>query len=857
MASPSIYGAGLIYGSGALYGRITAGLAAAQIATSRSTGLKVSLIDESINNWSDVIEDVPNNARELFSGLGNNATLQTYWSYRRQNDSALLNNGNIIRVRVGDGSTSDFGIYTQNVASPFNTSDFNTWTLLYSGTNYGIAVVPNGASGYDVYHTKVDGLYKNNVLIWTKDNLVSIRHIEGTTAGLFISRVQDDPRDSVNNLRDMDLWWTPNAGVTTPTYDPINYRWYRNGIDALIAPDGRMFRYQAVALYQNPRTYQNGDTIFLSICPSATDNTPSAPRWIRGLAGQVGHNTVSGIQIYKLDDGYYYLFYSEAHSDVNFDSTATENFLVQWQRSKDGLHWSEPAAKGGAIPTAMVHAGGYYWGFSWQAVFRRPDASVVYDISNYVTNTEFEIPRNNQGGSGQATVANPAGINDTIINLSDRRLKVEVGAKNESNGVYEFVQFNDWWIKNITKDLDGKIDRLKINFNDIWERLANPLRDTYNFIGQLKWNDWSTGRRNKAFNYYFLSDSAPVVTVDDRLKTKGVVLYTGWKGQNADVSVNFSSVSGNPRIIFRYLDTKNYSFVEKVGSTLRIVELINNVETEYNSAACSSDTSPTIRLSIKWTFYQAWVNGALILDSSYADSVNILPGYVGFKATAYTLSNLAITDWETTLTVDELARTALAMGDYHDVICGSSSAEEVAILWGPQTDIPTAADGLRQALTTLKWEMVWVDGFILIGSFKDLSIVRVLQNEIIKTDYQDEANRRINLASVDGNEHTWIETDVVDTKDRDRQINAYFDLPELSDQDSVRERAVEEVRRGQMGKTPGGELPLQFDLWRMDVITWIDNSGASKNVRIEGMSVTIDQSKTPSQRQTLDTSLLS
>jgi hypothetical protein len=87
-------------------------------------------------------------------------------------------------------------------------------------------------------------------------------------------------------------------------------------------------------------------------------------------------------------------------------------------------------------------------------------------------------------------------------------------------------------------------------------------------------------------------------------------------------------------------------------------------------------------------------------------------------------------------------------------------------------------------------------------------------------------------------------------------IQSYFDLPELLTQDDVAERAREEIRRGKLGQSPGGPIPLLLDLWRMDPITWIDANGVSKDVRVEGISVEINQSTQPRQLSTIDTSLL-
>jgi hypothetical protein len=847
----NFYGSGL-YGTGLFYGRIGAGLAAAQNSKFRETALKVSIIDERVNRW-EVFTGNPNpDIRTLFMPLGNNATLQTYWSYRSQAAAIQLGNGNIVRVRIGDGTISDFAIYSQTITDPTIASQWNTWGLLYSGTHYAVAIAVNGSTVH-VYSAKSDGLYRDNALKWSKAGIIGINPIVGTFDALFVQTVREDPIDGEGKRRDIDLWYTDDIQSSAPVYDPVNYRWYSTSIVGFLLDDGTVLRYQTMPRYA-PRSNNNGDSITVAKMPTISNNIPSAPRLIRGLAGEVGHNQLRGPKIFTLEDGFYYLFYSEAHRDGDYDATENPGHSTQWQRSKDGIHWSEPVTSGTPIPAALITHSGYVWMPTYDLVYRRPSTPMIYDVTNYVPSLNFEIPRDNQESSGTCSVANPNGVNDQISNFSDRKLKIEIGLKTP-DGTYEYAEYNDWWIKRIIGQIDGAASRLSIEFGDVWVRLSSAFRDTFNFIGQLKWKDWNIGLRNKAFNYYFLSDTGPKDT-GDKLVTKGIVLYTGWKGQNATAQVHFSGVTGDPAFIFRYIDTKNYQRIEKQGSTLRLIDKVNNVDIEMDSAACASDTSPVIKMVFRWEYYEAYVNGVLIFSGTYPDQPNVKPGYVGFKATAYTITAFYLDDWEPPLNAEELIRTALAMGDYHDVITGESSSEELAIVWGPQTDAPTPADGLRQALEATKWDLVWTDGRVRVGSFKDTTVTRIIDDRIIKTDYVDEASRRINLASVDGNENTWLENDVVDTQQRDRQISAYFDLPELTDQDSVTERAIEEIRKGKLGRTPGGDVVLYFDLWRMDVVTWIDNAGKSEDVRVEGISAEIEQNMQPSQRETLDTSLI-
>jgi hypothetical protein len=281
-----------------------------------------------------------------------------------------------------------------------------------------------------------------------------------------------------------------------------------------------------------------------SFAPSVTDFKPNQPRLIRGVNGSAFVNFYGDPYLAKLSDGYIYLFAAEVHERKTFgSSTADHHILPVWMRSKDGVYWSAPTP--GPVVTAwgfagVVESGGYlYWADMGQ-VYRRPIGPVNHEISNYVTDLQFNLPRDNQVGSGDCTVANPAGVNDNVLLFSDKEIKVEVGLK-IADGSYQFQEFDKFWIKKTTRELQGKISRLKVEFGNMFSRLENPFRDVFNFVGNIDWNDWRDGARNKAFNYFFATDTHPSVS-DNQLHTRGKVLYTGWKGQNCDVSAHFTGL---------------------------------------------------------------------------------------------------------------------------------------------------------------------------------------------------------------------------------------------------------------------------------------------------------------------------
>lgn len=874
-----IWGDGTLYGQGIVpaptYGPISNALAAAEQGFSRETGLKVSIINERINHW-EYFAGTTMNGRELwrpvqFTSGARKAFHQDYWSYRGSSATVKLTNGNIVRVRNSDSADlSSRVIQIQTITDPTVASQWEAWSTLYSGTHYCCYIVPSGTT-YDVYHSKSDGLYKNNSLVWSHAGIIGIRAVEGQPKAVFVMVTLEDPIDGAGRYRDIDLYYTPNIDSTAPVADPTNYRWSRNYIEGFLRDNGKVARFQSNSWYFNPRLGDRGNAIVLQDMPSFSDNTPGPPRVIRGIGGgSNGRNYCAWPFVRKLSDGYYYLFYVEIHEDNSFDFVSNFSGPAVWQRSKDLRYWSEPTIVGfnGWNFNNIIEHSGYVWLVDNGSVWRRPSTSSIRDLSNYVPEMDFSIPRDNQAGSGTCLVANPAGINDSIISLGDREIKIEIGIK-VADGTYEFHQFNRWFVTEPTRQIESitGANRITLPFGDLWTRLKNPLRDTYNLIGKLEWADWQVGSRNRAFNYFFVADASPVentlnasdlVDKPYTLTTKGNVVFTGWKGHNGTTEVQLSSITVDvnfyPAVIYRYVDELNYYRIQNTGSTYQLVRKRGNVETILASGGGGGFGK--VKVEFRWAVHKVYLNGSLLF--THTETVpGSKPGYVGFSASAAaTVSNFSAIDYEDILTTEDLVRLSLALGDFHDVVVGGAESKQLAVTWGPQTDIPTPADALLAALTAEKLQLVWRNGIIEIGKFTDNSVKKVIQDTIIQTDYIDSAVQRINFAAVDGNADSWLEFDAVDIRDRDRQINAYFDLPELTDAASVRARAQEEIRRSVVGRSPGGSIILFFDLWRMDVITWIDSTGLSTNVRIEGMDISVNQSKEPKQVQQLDTSLI-
>lgn len=859
------YGDGTLYGQAdAFYGRISADISAAQDTQVRETGLIVKIIDERSNRWETILADADQSpeAYKNTPGMNNRAAsmTQNYWSYRGQAGVCILDNGTIVRVRV---DVDDLNIYYQEITDPTNVAQWSSWTLLYTGPYYSVAIAPD-VNTYIVYGSKSDGVYRNNVKQWTATEIMGIVvhcGVDGRQQkeNLWIKRAQPGAYNADRlQVRKFDWYHTSNITTTTPQQVVWNYQWSRSDVTSILLANGTVARITSYPMYA-PHAQNAGESMGAEIVASgsAMRTQLAGPRLIRGMPSEWGHNHVSGALITKLSDGYYYLFYKEIHVDNDYEFSSSPAIALVWQRSKDCLAWSEPVhtSHDEWALAGVVEKDGYAYLCGNGSVHRRPTTSTEYEITDFVPQVEWDSPRDNQTGSGKMVVANPEDVNSEILDLSDRRIVVQPGIKTAAG--YEFVSLDDFWIRKVSRIMDGSINRLNVDFGNIWVRLENPLRDVHNFVGKTLYRDWYSDTQNEAFNYYFDSSDEPEVE-DNGLIASGRVLWTAWKGMNPYFAVNFNKSPFS--LYIRYEDEHNYLELSYNGSSVRLTE-VSNKRVEAGEAVIigTASASGVTRLGIRarWKYFDIYTNGTLL--TTFTDETPILNrlGYVGWMHDGpYTVWAFDFEDLEYDYTSKELIRQALALGDYHDAIISNSDTRQYALMWGQQTDLATPADGLRSLLELEKLELIWRDGLIHVGQFKETAPYKIIEDRIIRTEHANEGNHRINLALVDGNDSTWLQVDLDDATARDRMINAYFDLPELETEEATRERALEEIRRSALSETPGGLVPLFFDLWRMDPIEWVDNAGNSRLVRIEGIQVTINQSTQPSQRQQLDTSLI-
>jgi hypothetical protein len=857
-----------VYGTSDLYGQV---ISLAQNTNVRRTGLRVRVLDEQLNSWSQITNGLQ--GLSLATSLGSGpASSQTYYGYCLQMDMCVLGNGNIIRVRNGNGTTGNRQIYIQTITDPTNQSQWQSWTLLYSGTHYAVAVAPVTSSTYSVYHAKSDGLYKDNVKkISSTGTIVGINRVIGRTDAMYVVLAQ---KDSLDNFRYQDLKYVEDIDDGTWADDRWNYRWYRNDICAIELTDGTIARLQAAAFYTDPRDRTVGESIAMTKTTNYTvgENPNYAPLIIRGFASLAGTNTIGQPVVIKCSDGFYYMFYGENRRDADGDNSISIS-TVFWQRSQDLKYWSEPVAIGytSMTPTniQVVERSGYLYLANNGDAWRRPIGTVTTDISNWVPNVEMSIASVKEGGSATVSVANPNGIWDNLIDLTDRKITIEPAIQNADTGAWEYHDFGPWWIQDVQKQVNKNIRRLVIQCYDPGTRLANPLRDTYNFVGQVNWLDFELGRRNKLFNYYLRGGKSTFKTTTDsndkitgkyyycyRISKNHMALFTGWKGHNFDASIRFrgGSMSGKRfGIAYRWKDAKNYYWARVNGSTLQLIRVRKNVSTTLASYSIGSTPyNPTVRVVTEFGFHYIYLNGTLRITHNET-TPSVYPGYVGLKyysATSTTMGadRFKMSSWEINHDTASLVRTALAMGDFHGITVGDGGAsQQFAVVWGPQSDLKSPLDALQHLLEEYKLELAWKNGQFSVGQFKSTDPVRSFVNDVYEFDVTERTGRRINLARVDGREDTYISIDGADSRVRGRQIVGYFDIPTLTTTEQVVARAIEEIRRGLQGTKYDGKSRMYFDVERMDTTTWYDSAGVAYLLRVEQMNLELSQGKEPHQ----------
>jgi hypothetical protein len=341
-----VYGDGTLYGAGT-YGRLSPELQAANDSQSRQTGLKVSVIDERLNHWENFAGTAVGPTFDQMPDGTHTWDLEWY-SYRDKASVVKLGNGNIVRARCGNGTNSNRQIWWQTITDPTDPAQWESWSVLYTGTHYDVELQanPSDATAVIVWHSKSDGLYKNNVKQYEPADpdmgkVLYFRPIVGdTTVGRgWVALLRKHPYAS---HRIIDFYFSSNISGGSVSFDRNNYEWGRPFLDAIKMTDGRVLRVQVGSLYHNPVFPNQFSALWSSFTPSVSNFTPGRPRLIRGVNGSVNINFYADQRLARLSDGFIYLFVSEVHQKLvddpedPFHGTADHEFIPVWMRSKDG-----------------------------------------------------------------------------------------------------------------------------------------------------------------------------------------------------------------------------------------------------------------------------------------------------------------------------------------------------------------------------------------------------------------------------------------------------------------------------------------------------------------------------------------
>lgn len=714
----------------------------------RRTGLIAKVVDSNLNSWED-FTGIDINIPVVYSGQDAIEEWEVgHWSYRGQAAMcARTTDGAIVRVRIGNGTFGDRTVYRQIITDPTVQSQWTTWTQLYTGTHYAIGIQPDSSAGagYRIYHSKADGVYMDNVLkIGALTKVVRIKPVHNSPGRVYLCSVDQD----IDGQRVLN--WSYNSDIRTPATtedEAANYRWYSHDIAATVleANDDLMVRLRAHTLNGGARDLYASDSLTSEqlISFSGGFNVWDRVRFLRGPSGQAGYQSFENLYLTQIGD-YYYIFYNERQRDAQGNTLSNLKMPLVWSRSIEVPYY----------PSAPVPTGFSVWGFAGVVAFgdylyaggngrviRRPLNEDTIDITNYVLEGGYELPRDNQKGVGKLDCPNPANVlgeqfgftDGSESVLTERRLDFGLGMRRPSDNQYTFKRDAQWWISGLrsTTAEDGR-ERLEIEFGDFWHRMENKFRDTYSIPGRFEWVDWQPEARNELFNYSNDTDEfsrySPVGADENtlpRLRTVPsgdgplggtLTLYAGWRGENGFASAMFSGVAG-AGIVFRYMDADNFYLAEVFNSLLRLRRIKGGTATTLASIVVDMAADYELSVDFRWSkvLISYSDNDDIFEEIEHVlDEPEMWTGFVGFFSTTLVeISNVFIREHHTAINTRELIRMLLAHIDEHDAQLEideeTASAVQRDVIWGPQSDLDTPDKALRQVLTASKLNIVWLE----------------------------------------------------------------------------------------------------------------------------------------------------
>lgn len=767
----------------------------------RETGAIASIVNSHTNDWED-FAGIDINVEAVYSpvDVSDGDWDITHWSYRGQAAMTQIANGDIVRVRVGDWTNTAYrGIQRQVITDPTDPSQWQTWSNLYAGDHYAVAIERDDSAvdGYHIYSSKSDGLYMDNVGIVTGGaapyQIVRIKPVYGKTNMIYFAAI----RQASDGLRAMSWYYVIDTlAPGTPNSDLAQFSYYHQDMFVVVherdstQEDFSGQRWRAMPLDSAERDPYASDTLTQENTGTTQDFDPEFGHWawfedgtfdyLKGPSQRAGFKRINDLYVTNISNdefpnGAWYLFYTEQHLDAHGNVLSNLKNPLFWHRAamEDAHYQTESGFEDRPILagywTQAVPIGYTIWGFAGVVVsggyiYLAGNGRVLRvllnteetEISDYLIEGSYEMPRENGKGTGRLTFANPDNYIGELLGMSsssttgpltERKLKFALGLRRPDED-YVYKRDAEWWIAGIRKYVtDDNKQRIELEIGDFWHKLENPFRDTWHVPGRFDWNDWQPDADNKLENYTNDTDQftsynpvgQPSSTVP-RLRTVAsgertgagggtVTLFAGFRDSNAALQCILWAAGG---IVFRYKDPDDFYlvYVSSTGTYLHHITEGFSASNVGNSAfAIAYETSDDAKIDtvngtllnviFLWNHFEFYVgsgagengqDGQIIqLPDTYSQPTT---GMVGFYSkTLIEASNFIITQPNKLITSRELLKMLLAYVGEHDVQFESTeetlSSPQIDMLYGPQSDLDTPEKGVRQLLETARLNVVW------------------------------------------------------------------------------------------------------------------------------------------------------
>jgi hypothetical protein len=726
--------------------------------------LRAKLIDENMNSWSDFagMDTNVDVAYRYAVGDGPDETSIEHWSYRGQAAMCQLSNNDIVRVRVGDGTFADRKLYIQTISDPTDPTEWTAWTTKYTGDHYAVAIVRDDSApaGYLIYHSKSDGVYRDNVKVSPGSTwqVIRIKPVAlGEPGEGYFQAVTADPDGN------RQVWWNysrtmdTELGTMTIFGDWNNYRWYHHDMLCVKVPDADWYRFRGHPSEGASRHKSSSDILTCEFATgdfmqnNETFNSMRDVRYLKGPSGQAGFKRISNLYMNVLptnDGDAYFLFYNERHQDIAGNVLSNHKMPLYWSRSYGyPFYLSAPTPVGFSIWgfAGAIRHGDYIYVAGNGRVIRRYWPATETDITNYIKEGSYTNPRGNEKATGKLVCPNPGNtlgrtlglVSDNAAGLTEHKLHLEVGIRKPGEVLTHWKRDNQWYLTTLQKikTSDHK-ERLNINFADFWHRLENPFLDTISIPGHFTWNDWGQGGVNQLFNWFNDTDEmfrySPAV--DDSLlytipRLRTIIsgdgpgggtrtLFAGWRGEHIHIQATLWQL--NTGTIFRYVDENNYMYHKVTGPRTEVHSVVEGADTliEGFEAEFAIEAPYNVYIDV----YGRFIN--ITIEHPGGDTGHtigmvdppVFTGFIGFFSTSANgvleVSNVVLYDFNVEVTTRELVKVLLCYADEHnieiDVDDDDTDTKQLSLIWGPQSDLDDPAKALRQLLDSARIEAKWL-----------------------------------------------------------------------------------------------------------------------------------------------------